>query len=286
MATADELLASLNTTSSRHTHTVVDPDSHFVIDPNTREISNASRFANVLMQNDHDSERFTFELPRYVEGHDMTLCNVVKVHYNNIESGTNKQNADTYDVYDLQVSAADPSIVTCTWLISRQATSLAGILSFLVEFMCVEDGGEVVYEWHTDIYSDVEVKAGRENGAASVAEYTDILEQWRDRLFDESGNPSTGGGTVSVKKFNITLAMTGWYESEDSSHYYQRVNYAANPNGRIELNPTPQQLIYLINAGIAMFPANANGEVTVYSTGGTPDHDMTLEATEEVVVYT
>ena len=48
-----------------HTHDVIDYDKHFVIDPVTRQIDNKSGKI-VLMQNDHNSERFTFEIPRYV----------------------------------------------------------------------------------------------------------------------------------------------------------------------------------------------------------------------------
>ena len=46
-----------------HIHSVYDNDTHFKIDPATRQISNESGKV-VLMQNDHNSERFTFEIPR------------------------------------------------------------------------------------------------------------------------------------------------------------------------------------------------------------------------------
>ena len=50
-----------------HQHGVYDTDKHFVIDSNTRKIENQSKSKITLIQNDHDSERFTFEIPRYVE---------------------------------------------------------------------------------------------------------------------------------------------------------------------------------------------------------------------------
>ena len=55
-----------------HTHPVVDSDLHFAINPLTREITNNSKKVK-LMQYDHASEIFTFEIPRYVDGHDIIV---------------------------------------------------------------------------------------------------------------------------------------------------------------------------------------------------------------------
>ena len=63
-----------------HKHSVIDTDKHFVIDPVTREITNNSEKLS-LMQNDHNSETYTFEIPRNIDGHEMALCNVVEIHY-------------------------------------------------------------------------------------------------------------------------------------------------------------------------------------------------------------
>ena len=60
-----------------HTHAVYDSDTHFLIDPITRAITNANNAKTALMQHDHNSERYTFECPRYIEQHDMSKCNRV-----------------------------------------------------------------------------------------------------------------------------------------------------------------------------------------------------------------
>lgn len=183
MSLADELLATLTEDIPTHEHIVTDDDGFFIINPNSREIENASRGRNVIMQYDHKSEIYTFELPRYIEGHDMTLCNRVRVHFNNVDGETNEENADVAEMYDLAVSPDDPDIVRSTWEITRQATQLAGTLNFLIQYECIDDSGESVYEWHTDIYSNVEVRAGRDNGEQAVIEYSNVLEQWYQRLF-------------------------------------------------------------------------------------------------------
>ena len=61
-----------------HNHNVYDTDNKFTIDGITRAIKNVSSSKTTVMQFDHNSEVFTFEVPRYIEGHDMTECNRVK----------------------------------------------------------------------------------------------------------------------------------------------------------------------------------------------------------------
>ena len=68
-----------------HKHPVYDTDTHFVIDPITRVVSNPESKKTILMQNDHNSERFSFEITRYIEGHDLTLSDKVEIHYANVE---------------------------------------------------------------------------------------------------------------------------------------------------------------------------------------------------------
>lgn len=183
MSQAEELLRNLTKDVPIHDHVVSDQDSYFVINPDTRVIENASRADNVLMQYDHNSEKYTFELARYVDGHDMTLCNRVRVHFNNVDGATNEENADVAELYDLAIDPDDNNKVLCSWTITRQATQLVGTLNFLVQYECIDDNGNSVYEWHTDIYTDVAVKKGRNNSEQAVIEYSNVLEQWYQRIF-------------------------------------------------------------------------------------------------------
>lgn len=75
MSQAEVLLNSLTEVVIEHKHAVPDSDTYFMINPYTREIENTNYNKTVLMRGDHNSERFTFEIPRYVDGHDMSLCN-------------------------------------------------------------------------------------------------------------------------------------------------------------------------------------------------------------------
>lgn len=174
-----------------HTHPVPDTDTYFIIDPITRKIENTTRKKNVIMQYDHNSERFTFELPRYIDGHDMLECTSVTVNVDNIEAVETdgievteaRVNSDAPDMTDLRVHPDDPEKVISSWLISRNSTQFAGILSFHIEYKCADSNGNVVYEWGTDTYDEIQVKARKKNGDAVVIEHADLLEQWRTQIF-------------------------------------------------------------------------------------------------------
>lgn len=164
-----------------HIHSVYDSDKHFEINPATRALINHTPEKVSLMQFDHDSERITFELPRTIEGHDMTTCNVVEVHYLNIDAKTKESNPGLYEVDDLQLSPAGDDVAICSWLVSSNATQLVGPLYFRVSFKC-SSAGEVDYLWSTAIYKGLVVDEGINNGDSITAEYADILEQWRNSL--------------------------------------------------------------------------------------------------------
>lgn len=178
-----------------HIHEIKDAETHFIVDATTREISNAGELP-ALVQNDHNSERFTFVVPRTVDGHDMSICNKTRVHYLNIDSATKKQYADVYEVDDLHVDETDETKVVCTWLISRYATQHAGSLNFIVEYACEKDG-VVDYAWNTAIFKGITVKNGINNAEQVLTEYTDILEKWKQSVLEELKQSGTGSGSGS-----------------------------------------------------------------------------------------
>lgn len=144
-----------------HSHVLYDSDPHFIIDPTSRRIINESSSKTLLIQHDHNSERFTFEIPRYIEGHDMASCNLVEIHYANVEGNTKVAKGGVYTVDDLQIKSDDENVVVCSWLIPNNATQLVGTLQFLVRFSCVnESTAKVEYVWNTGIYGGITVSSG------------------------------------------------------------------------------------------------------------------------------
>lgn len=168
----------------KHIHSVYDTDSHFSISPITRAIKNESSKKTTVMQYDHNSERFTFEMPREIEGHDMTLCNKVELHYINVASDNSGQSKGVYLIDDLQTSPEDESVVICSWLISKKATKFAGTLSFRLRFACIDENAKVTYAWHTEIFKGVSVSNGIDNAESVHEEYSDILEAWKKEIYE------------------------------------------------------------------------------------------------------
>lgn len=152
-----------------HSHALYDADPHFKIDPISRRITNNSSSKTVVIQHDHNSERFTFEVPRYIEGHDTAECNRVEIHYLNIEVNTKLIRAGVYSVDDLHVKEGDENTVVCSWLIGYNATQFVGQLQFLVRFACVnEENGKVEYAWNSAVYNGVAVSNGIYNADTSI----------------------------------------------------------------------------------------------------------------------
>ncbi len=188
-----------------HKHSVYDSDTHFSINAVTRQIKNESSRKTTLIQGDHNSERFSFDLPRFIEGHDMMQCNQVQVHYiNMLDEKT--QNKGLYEVTDLQISP-DDQVVVCSWLISQNATQLVGSLSFLIRFCCVEDG-EVTYAWNTAICQSISVSSGISNTKEVTEPFPDILAQWKADLFGVSEAEQKNILTVSAEQ-QATIVATG-----------------------------------------------------------------------------
>lgn len=160
-----------------HEHSVHDSDARFSIDPVTRMIKNESKKKLSLIQGDHNSEIFSFTCPRYIEFHDMSLCNKVEVHYFNYDAQTNKFNSGIYEADDLQVGEDENSVVF-SWKISGNGTQLQGRLEFLVRFKCEKDG-IVTYAWNTAFFTEANVGKGSNADSLFEKEYVDIIEQWK-----------------------------------------------------------------------------------------------------------
>ncbi len=148
-----------------HGTIIKDADSHFTIDINTRAITNAGNKKTSLIQYDHNSERFSFDINRTIEGHDILLCNRVRVHYVVETTGRSrvKPLPGLYDVTDLQAHPSYNTKACFSWLISEDVTRYDGKLSFLISFECVKNG-KTVYRWNSGICNSIVVVPGMNNG--------------------------------------------------------------------------------------------------------------------------
>lgn len=155
---------------------VIDTDHHFIINPFTREITSKNPQKDILIKNDHNSERFTFEIPRYIEGRDVGKCNVVQVCY------TNGRFSGVYTVDDMAVYPFVNDMLTCSWLISQNATKSTGKLSFMLRFAQVNDNATVEYAWSTKTYDNVRILETIDAVDKFEDEYVDAIQQWKNEL--------------------------------------------------------------------------------------------------------
>ena len=186
-----------------HIHNVTDSDNKFIIDGISRAIKNASTSKTTVMQFDHNSEVFTFEVPRYLEGHDMMLCNRVEVHYLNIDTVTKEEREGIYLVDDLAVSTDDETKLTCSWVISQNATGLVGSLNFLLRFICLTDD-VIDYVWNTAIHSGIYVSKGIYNSDIVAEQYLDTIKAWENRLKVVENSIGSSGISPTIKVTPIT----------------------------------------------------------------------------------
>ena len=211
---------------SKHLHEVRDTDTHFKIDAVNRTISNFNEVKNKLFVGDHESEIFTFEMPRYIDGHDMMLCDVVDIHFLNQGSG-NYAVPGIYEVEDMSIAPdSGEETITFSWTIKRSATQLAGSLNFAMHFACTEDGEEV-YAWNTDIHTGITVKSTLNNSEAIIEPNVDILEQWRNELF--------GTGESAVNKIETVKSQALDAVNDAATQSIQSANNTVQETGSAQV---------------------------------------------------
>lgn len=106
---------------------------------------------------------------------------------------------------------------------------------------------------------------------------------WQE-VWGALGSGSTDG-TTTPKLTTITMSASGW---QGSSNPYSQVVVCngVGVNSKLDLQPTPAQIIELQDAEISLMATNTNGIVTVYAIGDKPTTDMTMQVliTEVYVV--
>lgn len=202
-----------------HKHSVYDTSLHFIIDGNTRLVKNSTEAKVTLVQYDHNSERITFELPRYIDGHDMSLCTDAQVHYINIERKTNRESTGVYECDDLQIAPDDENVVICSWLISKNATMFVGSLFFVIKFICSEDR-EITYCWNTARHTGLSVTDGIYNGE----DVDEIVESDAFKIFEETieaANTAIENANEATQKANDSIIHIRYSKYADGTDFVE-----------------------------------------------------------------
>jgi hypothetical protein len=274
-----------------HKHPVYDTDKHFVIDSTTKKISTECPKV-ALPQHSHRSERFTFEIPKEVEGHDMSLCNVVEIHFQNIEAANkSNKNIGVYKVDDLK---AEGETVFGSWLIDGESTYYVGGLIFAMHFACVADDGTIEYNLPTLSYSNITIGETVWNSETIAKEHPDIIAQFEARIqaLEKGGvsdekiakaiagylaeHPISSGSTATIGVANLLAA--NWVG--EGNLYSQIVSIeGVTENSQVDLTPSVEQLVIFYQKDLSFVTEQENGVVTVYAIGQKPENDYTVQVT-------
>lgn len=83
---------------------------------------------------------------------------------------------------------------------------------------------------------------------------------------------------TASKTSAVSLPASGWTEA--TNIYSQVVSVTgATVNSKVDLYPTPEQLVELQSAGIALVAVNEDGVVTVYALNNKPTSDYLVQVT-------
>ena len=191
-------------------HSIIDDDNRFIIDTETGAITNVSGNKPTLMQRNRNSEQFTFELPRTIEGHDVFDLDLVEIRFQNTGKGTSASlrltSADSYKVDYVDEDPKNPERAIITWLLGKNATVHAGTLSFQIWFECYADD----FVWQTDIYSDVIIKPSLSVNEVISNNYPDALTELNRRVseLEEKSSPMPALTFTDDGDGNVTIMLT------------------------------------------------------------------------------
>lgn len=104
------------------------------------------------------------------------------------------------------------------------------------------------------------------------------------KVWINTSEEGTGVVPVLPRVSTITLSANAWVGS--SAPYSQTVSIpTVTAATKVELNATVAQIVSLQNDDIALMAENYNGAVTIYSFGGKPSTNMTMQVTLTEVSY-
>ena len=198
-STAEEMLSSLTEEEIAAYTANPDEERHIIVDE-TRKITVPDELKRIAVQYDHNIETVTFDCIRYWDGHDMSTMHVY-INY----MLANKA-LGCYMSEDVTVDPDNENIIHFTWTISRNVTQAIGPITFLVCIKRVDEDGNEVNHWNSELNKEMFVNQGLECGEPISEDYPDIIEQillklesqdkypaWR-RWTDASGNYTDESG--------------------------------------------------------------------------------------------
>ena len=172
---------------------------YFSVNTAEKVVVKQSEWKITVAQYEQDATCLVFDMPRYIDGHDMLACNAKEVHYTTRGGGLG-----VYEIVDAALKKGSDKIITFSWYLSSIATENVGPLSFVVRFAEIENSNptNILFDWYTlSNDKDIEIIAGMNNGKPVIEPHVDILNQWRMALLADT--------IVSLKQIKTSTESLG-----------------------------------------------------------------------------
>lgn len=152
--------------------------SNIVINDDLRTMTIPSDIVLLGVESDDDVNKIPFQMPKEYCGFDLSTFQA-RINYMNANG-----DGDVYIVEDLDVDGDDPSIMTFTWLVGRNACKYKGLTRFIVCLMKFDETNTVVQEFNTTVYQ-LPVLEGLETVGAVEQQNADIIEYLINLMHEE-----------------------------------------------------------------------------------------------------
>ena len=140
-----------------------------VINDDLRTMQIPSSITLLGVESDEDVNKIPFQMPKEYCGFDLSQFEA-RINYLNANG-----EGDMYIVDDLEIDGDDPSLMTFTWLVGRNACAYKGNVQFIVCLKKFDNDQNVVQEFNTTVYS-LPVLEGLETTELIVQQNPDIIE--------------------------------------------------------------------------------------------------------------
>lgn len=143
-------------------------EQHVVINDD-RTISVPKDLRKIAVQFDHNVETVTFDCPRYWDGIDMSK---MTVYVNYMRADRNRGMCLCKNV---TVDETDDTLMHFTWTLTRNATLYNGKLIFLVCIKNLDESGNEINHWNSELCDQMQVSEGLECEETVIDLHQDII---------------------------------------------------------------------------------------------------------------
>lgn len=158
-----------------NTTNYTDQDIYHITITRDKSINVPGTVKKSIVQHEHNVTRLTFDCPRFWNGIDISKLNI---YINYIPLSKKKMEEPEKTLCEnVEVDKNDSEIFHFDWVITSNASKKYDTLLFLVCAKSVDNDGNEILHWNSNLCKDLEVQEGLEGYDTIVEKYSDVIEQ-------------------------------------------------------------------------------------------------------------